>query len=189
MSPVSKPWELKAFFRPLREGPFFLNALGLVFFTWGLFVPFNFLVVEAQHHGMNNDLANYRIAILNGVRLETSHSILPGIYFPILYSHNPHEFTPIHNHSPNLQCLRLHNPRMARRPLRSFQYHDSHHCAVHNLRVGPLDSSQHQRSHHCIFRPFRIHIRDFCLLNSCPHSADLPCGGDWLAFRDHACHG
>lgn len=63
-----KPWELKAFFRPLNESPFLLNALGLFCFSWGMFVPFNFLVLEAQHQGMSNDLANYQIAILNGVR-------------------------------------------------------------------------------------------------------------------------
>lgn len=63
-----KPWELKAFFRPLSEGPFLLNALGLFCFSWGMFVPFNFLVLEARNQGMSNDLANYQIAILNGVR-------------------------------------------------------------------------------------------------------------------------
>ncbi len=68
--PKPKPWEVAAFFRPLRERPFLLNTLGLFFFSWGVFVPFNFLILEAQYQGMSAELASYQIAILNAARSE-----------------------------------------------------------------------------------------------------------------------
>lgn len=74
--PKPTPWELMAFFRPLGETPFLLNALGLAFFSGGMFVAFNFLVLEAQHRGMGSELANYQIAILNGVSV--FGRIIPG---------------------------------------------------------------------------------------------------------------
>ncbi|KAK0726785.1 major facilitator superfamily domain-containing protein [Lasiosphaeria miniovina] len=74
--PKPTPWELMAFFRPLGEKAFLLNAVGLAFFSGGMFVPFNFLVLEAQYRGMGSDLANYQIAILNGVSI--FGRIIPG---------------------------------------------------------------------------------------------------------------
>lgn len=74
--PRPSPWELAAFGRPLREKAFLLNALGLAFFSGGMFIPFNFLVLEARHRGMESDLANYQIAILNGVSV--FGRIIPG---------------------------------------------------------------------------------------------------------------
>jgi predicted MFS family arabinose efflux permease len=74
--PKPSPWELVAFVRPLAETPFLLNALGLAFFSGGMFVAFNFLVLEAQYRGMGSDLANYQIAILNGVSV--FGRIIPG---------------------------------------------------------------------------------------------------------------
>jgi len=63
-----KPWELKAFVAPLRERLFLLNAIGSFFFFWGLFVPFNFIILSAEYNGMTSNMANYQIAILNGTR-------------------------------------------------------------------------------------------------------------------------
>jgi predicted MFS family arabinose efflux permease len=74
--PKPSPWELVAFVRPLKEKPFLLNAVGLAFFSGGMFIAFNFLVLEAQHRGMESDLANYQIAILNGVSV--FGRIIPG---------------------------------------------------------------------------------------------------------------
>lgn len=66
--PSPKSWEVRAFYQPLRERLFLLNALGNFFFSWGLFVPFNFIILAAQYKGMDPDMANYQIAILNGAR-------------------------------------------------------------------------------------------------------------------------
>lgn len=72
--PVPKPWKLSAFFQPLLEPAFLYCTLGLVFFSWGMFVPFNYLVLEAENRGMDSDLANYQISILNGARWVLQHS-------------------------------------------------------------------------------------------------------------------
>ncbi|KAL2788200.1 major facilitator superfamily domain-containing protein [Aspergillus keveii] len=75
--PKPQPWEIRAFLRPLYEPAFLATTLGLAFFSWGMFIPFNFLVLEAQSHGMSLSLANYLIAILNAVRYGAIHSHLP----------------------------------------------------------------------------------------------------------------
>ncbi|KAL5047457.1 major facilitator superfamily domain-containing protein [Aspergillus fruticulosus] len=74
--PKPKSWELKAFFRPLREPAFLITTLGLSLFSWGMFIPFSFLVLEAQTHGMSLALANYQIAILNATSI--FGRIIPG---------------------------------------------------------------------------------------------------------------
>ena len=66
--PKPTPWSLGAFVSPLRETAFTANAIGLALFSGGMFIPFNFLVLEAKYRGMDSDLANYQIAVLNGVR-------------------------------------------------------------------------------------------------------------------------
>ena len=66
--PKAQPWEFRAFVRPMGERLFLLNAMGNFFFFWGLFVPFNFIVLAAQYNDMSQDLAYYQIAILNGAR-------------------------------------------------------------------------------------------------------------------------
>lgn len=68
VQPQPKPWKIRDFMLPLKEPPFVTTALGLCLFSWGMFIPFNFLVLEAQTHGMSLYLANYLIAILNAVR-------------------------------------------------------------------------------------------------------------------------
>lgn len=116
--PKPKPWELAAFFRPLRERAFLLNTIGLFCFSWGLFVPFNFLVLEAQYQGVSAELANYQIAILNGARSALSFFSTHLSRFSL----SPRlKLTP-RLHKPlslilSLQHRRPRNPRLARRPL------------------------------------------------------------------------
>lgn len=66
--PEPRPWAASEFLKPLRERLFLFNFLGSFFFFLGLFVPFNFLVTEAQYYGMGKDMATYQLAILNGTR-------------------------------------------------------------------------------------------------------------------------
>ncbi|KAL1988396.1 hypothetical protein VTN96DRAFT_10079 [Rasamsonia emersonii] len=53
------------FIRPLREPPFLLFLLGSFLFFLGMFLPFNFIILEAERWGMSPSLANYLIPILN----------------------------------------------------------------------------------------------------------------------------
>ncbi|KAH8661500.1 putative monocarboxylate transporter [Tricladium varicosporioides] len=54
---------------PFREPVFILASLGIFFFTFGLFVPITYLVVEAVSHGMGSDIAHYLVAIFNAASL------------------------------------------------------------------------------------------------------------------------
>ncbi|KAL4903513.1 hypothetical protein BDW74DRAFT_179929 [Aspergillus multicolor] len=74
--PKPRPWKFKAFLQPLREPAFLTTTLGLSLFAWGMFIPFNFLVLEAQTHGMSLALANYQISILNATSI--FGRIIPG---------------------------------------------------------------------------------------------------------------
>ncbi len=64
------------FIVPLKETPFLLTTAGSFCFYFGMFLPFNYIVVQAQVAGMSTNLAGYLIAILNAVSL--FGRVLPG---------------------------------------------------------------------------------------------------------------
>ncbi|KAI5806161.1 major facilitator superfamily domain-containing protein [Geopyxis carbonaria] len=70
------PWRLSDFTRHFRELPFALTVFASFLFFFGMFLPFNYLPVYAQSHGMSASLANYLVAILNGVSV--FGRIIPG---------------------------------------------------------------------------------------------------------------
>ncbi|KAL2845476.1 MFS general substrate transporter [Aspergillus pseudoustus] len=74
--PKPQPWEFRAFLKPLHEPAFLVTTLGLAVFSWGMFIPFNFLVLEAQSRGMRPALATYQISILNAASI--FGRIIPG---------------------------------------------------------------------------------------------------------------
>lgn len=65
LSPSPKPWSLIEFVRPLQELPYSLVVLASFFSFFGMFLPFNFVILSAQHDGMSTNLAFYLIPILN----------------------------------------------------------------------------------------------------------------------------
>ncbi|KAH8689314.1 putative MFS monocarboxylate transporter [Talaromyces proteolyticus] len=69
LPPKPKPLNLVEFFRPLKEGPFLMITCGGFFFFWGMFVPFNYVIAEAQKIGMNAEVSSYLLAMLNGTSL------------------------------------------------------------------------------------------------------------------------
>ena len=57
------------FVQPFKEPDMMLLVAGFVLLTFGIFIPINFLVVEAvASGGVNPDLAQYMIAIFNAGR-------------------------------------------------------------------------------------------------------------------------
>ncbi|KAJ5524759.1 Major facilitator superfamily domain general substrate transporter [Penicillium frequentans] len=50
---------------PIQGAPFLFVALGSFFFFWGVFLPTNFIILQAQHDGMSLNLSGYLLAILN----------------------------------------------------------------------------------------------------------------------------
>jgi len=55
--------------KPFRETEFLLVACGFFCFTFGMFVPINYLPVQALEAGMDKDLVLYLIPILNATSL------------------------------------------------------------------------------------------------------------------------
>lgn len=55
--------------KPLKELDFVLLALGFFFFTYGIFVPINFLPTQALAAGMNPNLVQYLVPIFNAASL------------------------------------------------------------------------------------------------------------------------
>ncbi|KAL3426234.1 monocarboxylate permease-like protein [Phlyctema vagabunda] len=72
-----KKFEAMAFVRPLREPAFALICLSSFLFCFGLFLPFNFITIQAQTWGMSANLSSYLISILNATSI--FGRILPGI--------------------------------------------------------------------------------------------------------------
>lgn len=67
--PAKQPaMTIKEFFSPLAEMPFLLTALGNFLFIFGLFIPIDYIIVQAIHEGMSTRLANYLVPILNAAR-------------------------------------------------------------------------------------------------------------------------
>ena len=83
LPPSPKPWSLLEFILPLRELPFFLVVLASFLFFFGMFLPFTFVILSAQHDGMSASLAFYLISILNAGK----PGLLSESTFPFYFSH------------------------------------------------------------------------------------------------------
>lgn len=65
LPPTPKPWSLMEFVLPLGELPYFLVVFASFLFFFGMFLPFTFIILSAEHDGMSTRLAAYLIPILN----------------------------------------------------------------------------------------------------------------------------
>lgn len=75
--PHPKPFHINQFIKPLTEVPFILVTMGSFFFFFGLFLPINFVILEAASLGMSTRLAGYLVPILNGASF--FGRVLPGL--------------------------------------------------------------------------------------------------------------
>jgi MFS family permease len=64
--PSPKPLILMEFITPFTEIPFVFTSLGSFFVFFGLFIPFNYIILQAIKGGMSEDLASYLPSIING---------------------------------------------------------------------------------------------------------------------------
>lgn len=65
LPPLRKPIHLMDFVTPYFEVPFSLLAISSFFIYIAGFLPFNYIIVQAQSSGMSSNLAGYLISILN----------------------------------------------------------------------------------------------------------------------------
>ena len=79
--PNPQPVTRKQLIAPFHEPVFLALNTGLCLFTFGMFVPINYLVVEAISSGMSLYLAHYLVAIFNAARfILPYHSLYTSIY-------------------------------------------------------------------------------------------------------------
>jgi MFS family permease len=74
--PRPRQFELKVFVEPFKDLKFILVTLSSFLFFFGLFIPINFIEVQAIHNGMSTGLAGYLLAILNAASI--FGRIIPG---------------------------------------------------------------------------------------------------------------
>lgn len=63
-----KPVDLMSFVRPLKDLKFVLTVAASFCFFWGMFLPFTFVITQAEEYGMSSNLSQYLIPILNAAR-------------------------------------------------------------------------------------------------------------------------
>jgi MFS family permease len=68
LKPRPRPLIMMEFIRPFGEITFLLVTLGSWFFFFGMFLPFTYIILQAQADGMSVNLSNYLISILNAAR-------------------------------------------------------------------------------------------------------------------------
>ena len=65
LPPPHRKFNPKDFVRPFAEPAFVLLTIGAFVIYLGAFLPFNFIILQAEIEGMPTQLANYMVPILN----------------------------------------------------------------------------------------------------------------------------
>jgi MFS family permease len=68
LAPRPRAFRLSVFLEPFKDKKFVLCTAASFLFFIGLFIPINFIEVQAIHNGMSTRLAGYLLAILNAAR-------------------------------------------------------------------------------------------------------------------------
>ncbi|KAI0868639.1 monocarboxylate permease-like protein [Hypoxylon argillaceum] len=77
LSPKAKPFHFTDLTRPFKEARFALVVVSAFFVFWGLYLPFNYLNIQAQQQGVDPALIPYILPIVNAVSIPGR--IIPGI--------------------------------------------------------------------------------------------------------------
>jgi MFS family permease len=68
LPPSPKPLVIADYLAGFREPAFALTLAANFLFFWGMFVPFNYVILQAQQSGMNPTLVEYLLPIINALR-------------------------------------------------------------------------------------------------------------------------
>jgi predicted MFS family arabinose efflux permease len=68
LPPRPRPLVVSEYLAGFKEPKFLLTCLGTFFFFWGMFLPFNYILLQAQSAGMSPTLVPYLLPIINAVR-------------------------------------------------------------------------------------------------------------------------
>lgn len=78
LPPRPKPLRLADYVSPFKEPKFTIVVIASFFLFWGLFLPFNYLILQAADAGIDPTLVPYILPILNA--LSIPGRILPGFF-------------------------------------------------------------------------------------------------------------
>ncbi|KAF5546003.1 monocarboxylate transporter 2 [Fusarium mexicanum] len=82
LPPRPKPFVVKDYINGLRELPILITVVGFFFFMWGMFLPFNYVLLQAQAAGMSETLIPYLLPILNAVSIfDTAGIVVFAVIF------------------------------------------------------------------------------------------------------------
>ncbi|KAI1378056.1 MFS general substrate transporter [Hypoxylon crocopeplum] len=76
LPPRKKPFNIKDYTSPLHEPAFLCIVIGAFLYFWGMFLPFNYIELQARQQGIDPILIPYLLPILNAVSIPGR--ILPG---------------------------------------------------------------------------------------------------------------
>lgn len=68
LPPRPKPLVIADYLAGFKEPAFALTLAGNFLFFWGMFIPFNYVILQAQQAGMDPTLVEYLLPIINAVR-------------------------------------------------------------------------------------------------------------------------
>lgn len=63
-----RPVHIMDFIRPLGEGAFALTVTAAFLVFWGMFLPFTFILLQAERYNVSPELVPYLVSILNAAR-------------------------------------------------------------------------------------------------------------------------
>ncbi|KAJ6016057.1 MFS transporter asaE [Penicillium herquei] len=66
---TKKPVRLINFVRPLKDIRFVITVSASFCFFWGMFLPFSFVITQAEEYGMSSNMSQYLIPILNAASI------------------------------------------------------------------------------------------------------------------------
>ena len=107
LQPSPRPVTLRQYITPLAEVPYLLTTIASFLFYLGLFLPINYIQVQATTYGMSAPLAAYLIPILNAARYVFQ--------------------SPLHFYAADVsQPLWANSSRLDWRPIRALQHANCH---------------------------------------------------------------
>ena len=68
LPPRPKPLVISEYLAGFKEPVYALTLVANFLFFWGMFIPFNYILLQAQEAGMNATLVEYLLPIINAVR-------------------------------------------------------------------------------------------------------------------------
>jgi MFS family permease len=77
LPPQTKPVDFMAYLRGVREPAMMSTVFGLFLMFWGLFLPYTFIILQAQSLGMDEGLTIYLLPIMHSVGLVGR--VIPGV--------------------------------------------------------------------------------------------------------------